>query len=212
MALASRNWLIRFGVTFTLLWSCCWAAPRLLANIPQFKPVTTGQASGFDLGVARRPGAFALRFEGYLRLDHDGEYRFHLTSDDGSKLFLDGKQVAANDGIHPPSTTSSAARLTKGTHKLTAGVFNAGGGVELHVDIEGPGLGRQDVAPLLTLKPEGNLKPTVKPADPKEDDDFPIQPELAAKGRELFASLGCANCHQMNIDKKQLLSILNPSL
>jgi hypothetical protein len=44
MAPASRNWLIRFGVTFALLWSGCWAAPRLLANIPQFKPVTTGQA------------------------------------------------------------------------------------------------------------------------------------------------------------------------
>lgn len=44
MAPASRNWLIKFGATFALLWSCCWAAPRLLANIPQFRPVTTGQA------------------------------------------------------------------------------------------------------------------------------------------------------------------------
>jgi hypothetical protein len=39
----SRNWLIKFGATFALLFACCWAAPRLSANIPQFQPVTTGQ-------------------------------------------------------------------------------------------------------------------------------------------------------------------------
>src|SRR5262249_44093010 len=117
----------------------------------------------------------------------------------------------ANDGVHPPSTTSGAVKLTKGTHKLTAGVFNAGGGVELQIDIEGPRLGRQDLAPLVTLKPEGNLKPTVKPADPKEDDEFPIQPELVAKGRERFASLGCASCHQLSFDKKPVASSLKAS-
>jgi hypothetical protein len=41
--ISSRNWLIRFGATFALLWACCSAAPRLFATIPQFRPVTTGQ-------------------------------------------------------------------------------------------------------------------------------------------------------------------------
>ena len=44
MTVASRNWLIKFAATFALLFGCCWAAPRLFANIPQFRPVTTGQA------------------------------------------------------------------------------------------------------------------------------------------------------------------------
>ncbi len=145
---------------------------------------------------------FALRFEGYLRIERAGEYRFHLTSDDGSKLFLDDKLVVANDGVHAPSTVSGSVKLTKGVHKLTADVFNAGGGVELSVEIEGPGLGRQDVTPLVTLTPEGNPKVAVKPIDPGEDDDFPIEPELAAKGRELFASLGCAGCHQLNAEQE----------
>jgi hypothetical protein len=39
----SRNWLIRFGVTFALLWISCWAAPRFHAGFPQFRPVTTDQ-------------------------------------------------------------------------------------------------------------------------------------------------------------------------
>jgi len=44
MSITSRNWLIRFAAAFVVLYACCWAAPRLSASIPQFRPVTTGQA------------------------------------------------------------------------------------------------------------------------------------------------------------------------
>jgi mono/diheme cytochrome c family protein len=182
-----------------------------LPDFAKLKPIATGRAIGFELSVARRPGNFALRFEGYLRIDRDGDYRFHLHSDDGSKLFFDDKLAVANDGIHAPSTVAGAVKLTKGMHKLTAGIFNAGGGVELSIDIEGPGMGRQDVAPLVSLTPEGNPKPIVKPVDPKDDDTFALQPELATKGRELFTSLGCASCHQLSSEKKQLASTLKAS-
>ena len=39
----SRNWLLKFAATFALLLACCWATPRLFANVPQFQPVTTGE-------------------------------------------------------------------------------------------------------------------------------------------------------------------------
>jgi hypothetical protein len=39
----SRNWLLKFAATFALLLACCWATPRLFANVPQFQPITTGQ-------------------------------------------------------------------------------------------------------------------------------------------------------------------------
>jgi mono/diheme cytochrome c family protein len=182
-----------------------------LPDFANLKPLETGRSPGFDLRVARRAGNFALRFEGYLPIDRAGDYRFHLTSDDGGKLFLDDKLAVANDGVHPPSTASAAVKLTKGKHKLTAGVFNTGGGVELRIEIEGPGLGRQDVAPLVTLTPQGNPKRPVKPVDPKEDDEFPIKPELVEKGRELFASVGCASCHQLKIGGKAIASTLTAS-
>src|SRR6185437_11068996 len=110
-----------------------------LPDFTKMKPLATGRAAGFELSVARRPGDFALRFEGYLPIERAGDYRFHLSSDDGSKLFLDDKLVVANDGVHAPSTASGVVKLTKGVHKLGASVFNAGGGVELRVDLEGPG-------------------------------------------------------------------------
>ncbi|HTU94138.1 MAG TPA: c-type cytochrome [Gemmataceae bacterium] len=170
----------------------------MLPDFASLKPQATGKTFGFDLSVAQRPGDFALRYEGFLPIDRGGAYRIHLTSDDGSKVLLDDKPAVVNDGIHPPSTVSETLKLRKGTHKLTVSVFNAGGGVELRVEIEGPGLGRQDVAPLLTLTPQGNPKPAVKPVDPQEDDDCALKPELVQQGRELFASIGCASCHQLS--------------
>jgi mono/diheme cytochrome c family protein len=168
-----------------------------LPDLDKLKPVAKGKATDFDLSLARRPNDMAMRFEGYLRIEREGNYRFHLTSDDGSKLFLDGQLAVSNDGIHPPSTASQVVRLTKGVHKLVAAVFNAGGGVELQVDMEEPGLGRQHVGPLLTLTPEGNPKPPAA-AEQKDEDDFAIDPALAERGRQAFASVGCASCHTLH--------------
>src|SRR5439155_9380911 len=40
------------------------------------------------------------------------------------------------------------------------------------------------------------------------DRPFEIVPELAAKGRQLFATLGCASCHQLKDDNKVIASEL----
>jgi mono/diheme cytochrome c family protein len=173
-------------------------------NLPDFdklKPRATGTAAGLDLSLALRLNNMAMRFEGFLKIDRDGDYRLHLTSDDGSKVFIDGKPAVVHDGIHPPSTMSGGVKLTKGVHKFVAAVFNGGGGVELDVDIEGPGLGRQPVSSFVFLTPEGN--PGVKPpAGNKDDGPIAVQAPLAEKGRTLFASAGCASCHTLNLGKK----------
>ena len=38
-----EGWLIRFAATVVVLWMACWAAPRLIENIPQFPVRTTGE-------------------------------------------------------------------------------------------------------------------------------------------------------------------------
>jgi hypothetical protein len=45
--------------------------------------------------------SFALRFRGYLRVEKAGTYAFQLGSDDGSRLFLNGRTVIDLDGQHP---------------------------------------------------------------------------------------------------------------
>lgn len=59
---------------------------------------------------------FSARWDGCLRVDRDGVARFALGSDDGSRLFVDGRKLI--DAWQPHSMTFSAATmpLEKGTH------------------------------------------------------------------------------------------------
>jgi hypothetical protein len=54
-------------------------------------------------------------------------YRFALLSDDGSKLWIDGKVVVDNDGLHSSETKVGFAPLAKGWHTLELRWFNATG-------------------------------------------------------------------------------------
>jgi mono/diheme cytochrome c family protein len=173
-------------------------------NLPDFaklKPKATGQTADFDLNVARRLNDCALKFDGVLKIDQAGAYTFHVNSDDGSKLWIGSQLVVNNDGVHAPQLKSGKIKLAKGIHKLTVGVFNAGGGFELGVEIEGPGLGRQPLGPLVYLNEEAINPKKVVENDP---DSFPLQPKLIAQGKELFVSMGCANCHQLNKETKRM--------
>jgi mono/diheme cytochrome c family protein len=178
-------------------------------NVPdfdKFTPTATGRACGFDLELAHRPDNYALRFEGYLRIDREAEYLFHLVSDDGSKLWIDGKEVVDNDGEHAPTAKSAKASLKNGMHKIVVGFFQLGGGATLDLQIEGPGLGVQAANPRIFLTPQGNPKPKPPPRNASDDDNFAIDAKLAAKGREAFVTLGCASCHQLHMDNKPLQS------
>ncbi len=172
-----------------------------LPDFARLKPLSTGETSGFDLTVTRRNNDFALTFTGHLRIPRDGNYRLFLTSDDGSRLVIDGKQVVNNDGIHPRSTASGTMQLSRGMHPLFAAIFNGPGGVELNVEIEGPGLGRQPLSPLVFLTPQGNPQKKAN-VEEKKDDHIDVKASLAEKGRELFVSVGCANCHQLGNESK----------
>jgi mono/diheme cytochrome c family protein len=173
---------------------------QTLPDFDKLKPRATGTSAGFDLGLAPRNNDMAMKFDGFLRIDQPGDYRFFLTSDDGSKLWIDGKLVVDNDGIHAPNTTNGTVKLTRGMHPFRAAVFNAGGGVELEVQIEGPGLGRQSATAFVFRTPEGNPV-TRPPATSKDDGVVTVVPALAEKGRSLFVSQGCASCHKLGLVK-----------
>src|SRR5262249_26204097 len=115
---------IRFNGTPNMTYSYYQGAWTMLPDFAKLKPLATGPASGFDLSLARQSEYFALRFEGYLKIEHPGEYRFHLSSDDGSKLLIGGKQVVLNDGLHGETTVTAATKLEKGMHPLEVAMFN----------------------------------------------------------------------------------------
>ncbi|SIN94788.1 PA14 domain-containing protein [Singulisphaera sp. GP187] len=175
-------------------------------NLPDFAaltPLKTGKTVGIDLTVARRSDNFALLFEGFFNIDRDGDYTFYLKSDDGSRLLLDGKVAVENDGIHAPKERRGTIRMVKGTHPIAASFFNGGAGAEFDLDYSGPGIPRQPIT--------GTLSLTDQPRSPESktpEERFVVEESLVARGRELFATVGCASCHKVRHDDSPIPSRL----
>jgi hypothetical protein len=81
--------------------------------------------------------------EGNFEVERPGDYTFHLTSDDGSKLYIDDRLVIDNDGDHSLLELKNSTNLSAGTHPIRIEFFEAGGEAVLELDIEGPGMKRQ---------------------------------------------------------------------
>jgi len=95
--------------------------------------------SGFP-GVTNRFEWFAIDYHGTLLLPTGGQYKFRLTSDDGSQLWIDGKKVIDVDGIHPPNSGEATVELAAGTHKIRVPYFQGPRfEVALQLEIARPG-------------------------------------------------------------------------
>jgi hypothetical protein len=111
--------------------------------VPEFGklvPVKAGIAANFDLGKRNRDDYFGFQFDGFISILNPGTYTFHLTSDDGSKLYIDGMLVVSNDGIHGATERYGSIGLTQGVHGIRVEYFENQGGQVLEVAYEGPGV------------------------------------------------------------------------
>lgn len=107
-----------------------------LPDFDSLKSIEQTVAKTVSLDVTERREHFGLVFEGYLRLPHDGLYLFGLTSDDGSRLVIDGKTVVDLDGPHPAIEHGAQLSLRKGLHKLRIEFFEAEGKEQLDVSVQ----------------------------------------------------------------------------
>ncbi|WP_031530621.1 alkaline phosphatase family protein [Dyadobacter crusticola] len=87
--------------------------------------------------------SFAVRFEGFIQIDKAGKYTFSTQSDDGSKLFVGGKEVVNNDGNHGVQEESGSIELQAGKHPIRVDFYNNGGGFWLDAFYKGPGVTKQ---------------------------------------------------------------------
>ena len=74
-------------------------------------------------GVTDRFEWFAIDYTGNFYVANPGKYRFLLASDDGSKLYIDGKEVIDNDGIHPIQPETGSINLNGGIHRIRISYF-----------------------------------------------------------------------------------------
>ena len=134
---------------------------RRLPGFDSLAPVRSGVAPSVGLGPAARSENFGLRFRGMILIPRTGVYGFHLASDDGSRLLIDGRQVVENDGIHGVLERSGWVALQQGAHSIEVTFFQGAGGVGLRLSVDGPGMAKQEVpARLLFHLPDGQRTPT----------------------------------------------------
>lgn len=167
-----------------------------LPDFAKLQPQAAGTAPSFALAVARRNNQYGVRYQGFVHIDKPGEHRFTLTSDDGSRLLIDGKMVVDNNGIHPSQSREGKTELTAGSHEVVVEYFDGGGETSLEVRIAGPGIPDQSLAPLITITRE-RIKPAEETTSSENPDALILDPELAAQGKVLFHTVGCVKCHQL---------------
>ncbi|MEE2640045.1 MAG: PVC-type heme-binding CxxCH protein [Planctomycetota bacterium] len=120
-----------------------------LETLARMKPKASGVVPQIVMNVPQRKQAdkFALKFTGNLVVPKAGKYTFYIASDDGSRIYLDGKLLINHDGMHGMTEKNATINLAAGTHALIVSYFDNGGGDGLRVTWAGPGFTKQAIPP-----------------------------------------------------------------
>lgn len=155
-------------------------------------PKGAGRVKTFNQKIAGLPSNnYAIKYSGQIEIEKDGKYAFQTESDDGSRLYINGKLVVDNDGVHPPTKKMGTIDLQKGSHTIVVTFFQEGGGAEFKVDWQGSDIKRSPIPPAILSSVDG------KPMIPLGSAPFKVDPQKAQMGRQMFSVLGCASCHNI---------------
>ncbi|MBT1701459.1 fibronectin type III domain-containing protein [Fulvivirgaceae bacterium PWU4] len=130
-------------------------------------PEFTGKVKNFSLTPRTQEDFFNFQFSGYFDIPATGDYIFRLSSDDGSRMFLDADTIIDNNGSHSTVVRfSDTLHLTAGPHPVDVYYFDYSGGQSLSVQYKGPDLSVAYKAVPDSMIRSGAYKPPVIPAVP----------------------------------------------
>lgn len=121
------------GVAYTYYEGKC----KQTADIAACTRVKEGTTTNFSIDGAAVTDHFAYDFRTLIQIPEKGVYRFYTFSDDGSVLYIDGKEVVNNDGGHSARRAEGQIALEKGFHELRVLYFEDYMGQELEVGFAG---------------------------------------------------------------------------
>ena len=81
---------------------------------------------------------FACRLSGYVCIPRTGDYTFYVTSDDGSRLIVDGKTVTSDSAPHPARESSGTLHLEAGWRPLELTYYENSSVASLSLSWSGP--------------------------------------------------------------------------
>src|SRR5687767_13721440 len=119
----------------------------------------------------------------------DWKYSDYTKSDYGYRLSIQTNLLVDSDGSHGAQERNGAVEWKKGGHASTVTFIQAGGGYELTVEWEGLELPRQQIPADVLFSVGG------RPMVPLKSEQVFLDRQKAQLGRQMFAALGCVNCH-----------------
>lgn len=104
-----------------------------------------GVMSNFSILNAPAKDHFGYEFKSYIKIPKTGVYNFYLYSDDGSLLYVDGKEVIDNNGSHSAARKGGKVSLEAGFHEVRLLYFEDYMGEKLRVKISSRWMEEQDI-------------------------------------------------------------------
>jgi len=104
----------------------------------------------------KKKNDFGHVFKGFIQIEKRGTYEFQTTSDDGSRLFINGFPVVDNDGLHSRKTVKGDMVLTKGFHEFEVQFFERGGQESLDVKWKGAQFDWREIPAFRLFKYDSN--------------------------------------------------------
>lgn len=121
---------------------------------PEINIAPQSFAKGFP-GLTDRFEWFGIRYRGKFKAEKSGVYQFRVHSDDGARLYINGKLAIDNDGLHGPRSRTKRVRLKAGEHKIVLDYM------------QGPAL--EVALQLFVIKPRSTREELVKPCSTAKD-------------------------------------------
>lgn len=128
-----------------LHYRCYELEPRSVKDMEGLTPAKSGVTPLITANITSRKEYCGLRFDGYFKADEDALYTFYLSSDDGSCLWIDGKQLINSDGVHSNEEKAASVALRKGYHALRIDYIQYNGAKSLQLRYSKPGTEKEVV-------------------------------------------------------------------
>ncbi|GAA3206522.1 family 16 glycoside hydrolase [Dactylosporangium siamense] len=138
----------------TPLNSICTLKAGQTPNVDKLMP-TVNWTTAADFGGLE--DLFQAQVIGNVNIATAGSYIFRLTSDDGSRLLVDGATVINHDGLHGATAMEGTVTLGTGYHAIRIDYFERTGGQQLTLEWRPPGASAFALVPNSVLSTDSGV-------------------------------------------------------
>lgn len=118
---------------------------EFVAEMDSLTPLHSGVMPEFVLPPGTGMEEYGYIFRGSILIPQDGTYTFYVSSNDGSRLWVDGQEIINNDGGHVEMEKSGEVALKAGAYPFVLKYSQQGGRQALRVNWEGPNFVKREL-------------------------------------------------------------------